>query len=218
MTNPSGAPCRLCLEAADYSVSMAASGEAGLAQAKKQPPDLALVDLRLGGMDGLAVTRALSQEAPGAQVVIMTAYATIDNAVEGNARWRGRLLSKALHARCREARRRARARVRAHATGAGRGRAAQSAHAGEEQQPRGARGIHARRARREQRRHGALARRNRHGEKPAGAPCAPAFATRRAPVRDRKLRHHQHESNRERTVRARQGRLHRSRPTARRVR
>ncbi|HEX3849724.1 MAG TPA: sigma-54 dependent transcriptional regulator [Polyangiaceae bacterium] len=73
---------RLCLEAANYSVSMAASGEAGLALAKKQPPDLALVDLRLGGMDGLAVTRALSQEAPGAQVVIMTAYATIDNAVE----------------------------------------------------------------------------------------------------------------------------------------
>ena len=58
------------------------SGEAGLALAKKQPPDLALVDLRLGGMDGLAVTRALAQEAPGAQVVIMTAYATIDNAVE----------------------------------------------------------------------------------------------------------------------------------------
>ncbi|HEY3666158.1 MAG TPA: sigma-54 dependent transcriptional regulator [Polyangiaceae bacterium] len=73
---------RLCLESADYSVSMAASGEAGLALAKKQPPDLALVDLRLGGMDGLAVARALSQEAPGAQVVIMTAYATIDNAVE----------------------------------------------------------------------------------------------------------------------------------------
>jgi len=73
---------RLCLESADYSVALASSGEAGLALAKKQPPDLALVDLRLGGMDGLAVTRALAQEAPGAQVVIMTAYATIDNAVE----------------------------------------------------------------------------------------------------------------------------------------
>jgi len=73
---------RLCLESGDYSVSLAGSGEAGLALAKKQPPDLALVDLRLGGMDGLAVTRALAQEAPGAQVIIMTAYATIDNAVE----------------------------------------------------------------------------------------------------------------------------------------
>lgn len=73
---------RLCLESAEYSVSLASSGEAGLALAKKQPPDLALVDLRLGGMDGLAVTRALAQEAPGVQVVLMTAYATIDNAVE----------------------------------------------------------------------------------------------------------------------------------------
>jgi len=73
---------RLCLESADYAVSLAASGEAGLALAKKQPPDLALVDLRLGGMDGLAVTRALAQDAPGVQVILMTAYATIDNAVE----------------------------------------------------------------------------------------------------------------------------------------
>ena len=73
---------RLCLESADYAVSLASSGEAGIAQAKKQPPDLALVDLRLGGMDGLAVTRTLAQETPGALVIVMTAYATIDNAVE----------------------------------------------------------------------------------------------------------------------------------------
>src|SRR5262245_42378064 len=33
-------------------------------------------------MDGIAVTRALAQEAPGTAVVIMTAYATIDNAVD----------------------------------------------------------------------------------------------------------------------------------------
>jgi NtrC-family two-component system response regulator AlgB len=73
---------RLCLESAGYSVLLAASGEAGIALAKKQPPDLSLVDLRLGGMDCLAVTRALAQEAPGALVILMTAYATIDNAVE----------------------------------------------------------------------------------------------------------------------------------------
>src|SRR3954471_12669076 len=73
---------KLCLESAAYSVSVASSGEAGVSQAKKHPPDLALVDLRLGGMDGLAVTRALAQEVPAAQVIVMTAYATIDNAVE----------------------------------------------------------------------------------------------------------------------------------------
>jgi NtrC-family two-component system response regulator AlgB len=73
---------RLCLESAGYRVTVAPSGEAGLAAAKRQPPDVALVDLRLGGMDGIAVTRALAQEAPTATVILMTAYATIDNAVE----------------------------------------------------------------------------------------------------------------------------------------
>ena len=73
---------RLCLESAGYRVTLAPSGEAGLVAVKRQPPDLALVDLRLGGMDGIAVTRALSQEAPTTTVVLMTAYATIDNAVE----------------------------------------------------------------------------------------------------------------------------------------
>jgi NtrC-family two-component system response regulator AlgB len=73
---------RLCLEGAGYRVTLAPSGEAAVAAAKRAPPDLALVDLRLGGMDGIAVTRALAQEAPTAAVVIMTAYATIDNAVD----------------------------------------------------------------------------------------------------------------------------------------
>jgi NtrC-family two-component system response regulator AlgB len=73
---------RICLEGAGYEVTLAASGEAGVAAARKHPPDVALVDLRLGGMDGLAVTKLLSQETPTTAVVIMTAYATIDNAVD----------------------------------------------------------------------------------------------------------------------------------------
>ena len=73
---------RLCLESAGYAVTLAASGEEGLALSRRNPPDLVLVDLRLGGVDGLAVTRALAQEIPGTPVVVMTAYATIDNAVD----------------------------------------------------------------------------------------------------------------------------------------
>jgi len=73
---------RLCLESAGYTVTLAPSGEAGLAAARRNPPDLALIDLRLGGIDGLTVTRTLAQEAPGTAVVVMTAFATIDNAVE----------------------------------------------------------------------------------------------------------------------------------------
>ena len=73
---------RVCLEGAGFRVTLAPTGEAGVAAAKRSPPDVARVDLRLGGMDGIAVTRALVQEVPGAVVVIMTAYATIDNAVD----------------------------------------------------------------------------------------------------------------------------------------
>src|SRR3954452_14698139 len=73
---------RLCLEGAGYRVTLAPSGEAAVAAARRAPPDLALVDLRLGGMDGIAVTRSLAHDAPTTSVVLMTAYATIDNAVD----------------------------------------------------------------------------------------------------------------------------------------
>src|SRR6185436_15937486 len=73
---------RLCLEGAGYRVTLAPSGEAAVAAAKRAPPDLAIVDLRLGGMSGIEVTRALAQESPTTAVVIMTAYATIDSAVD----------------------------------------------------------------------------------------------------------------------------------------
>ncbi len=73
---------KICLEAAGFKTSQASSGEAASSVARKAPPDLALVDLRLGGADGIAVTRALAQEVPGCAVVLMTAYATIDNAVD----------------------------------------------------------------------------------------------------------------------------------------
>ena len=73
---------RVCLEGAGYEVALAASGEAGVAAARRSPPDLAFVDLRLGGIGGLEVTRALAQDAPTTAVVLITAYATIDNAVD----------------------------------------------------------------------------------------------------------------------------------------
>ena len=73
---------RVCLEGAGYAVSLAATAEAGLAAARKAPPDLCFVDLRLGGASGLDVVRALAHEAPTTAVVLITAYATIDSAVD----------------------------------------------------------------------------------------------------------------------------------------
>ena len=73
---------RLCLEGAGYTVSLASSGEAAVAMARRAPPTPRLVDLRLGGLDGIGVLSALAEEAPATIVVLMTAYATIDNAVD----------------------------------------------------------------------------------------------------------------------------------------
>jgi NtrC-family two-component system response regulator AlgB len=72
----------LFLQAAGYEVMMAESGELGIELAMRMPPSLIFVDVQLGGMDGLAVTRRLAQEVPSAAILVMTGYATIENAVE----------------------------------------------------------------------------------------------------------------------------------------
>jgi two-component system response regulator HydG len=48
----------------------------------EQRPDLALVDLRMPDMDGLSVLRAIRAAEPACQVILMTAHASIDSAVE----------------------------------------------------------------------------------------------------------------------------------------
>jgi NtrC-family two-component system response regulator AlgB len=73
---------RLCLESAGYSVAIADGVESAAKSARRAPPDLALVDLRLGSGSGVDLTRTLLAETPATRVVIMTAYATIDSAVE----------------------------------------------------------------------------------------------------------------------------------------
>ena len=63
-----------------YTVLEAATGEAAMEQAAAA--DLVLLDLRLPDMDGLAVLRRLQETVPGTPVILMTAFSTIENAVE----------------------------------------------------------------------------------------------------------------------------------------
>ncbi|HSE95831.1 MAG TPA: response regulator, partial [Methylomirabilota bacterium] len=65
-----------------YRVRTAADGETCLQVATGEPVDLALVDLRMPGLDGLAVLRRLSAIQPGLRVVILTAFGSIDTAIE----------------------------------------------------------------------------------------------------------------------------------------
>lgn len=68
-----------------YRVSAATSGEEGLRLARKEHPDLLVLDLMLPGMDGLAVCRALKQQAETAAiaVVMLTAKGEESDVVAG---------------------------------------------------------------------------------------------------------------------------------------
>lgn len=60
----------------------AGSGLEGLALLREEKPDLVLLDLKLPGLDGLSVLRQIKAEMPLVTVIIMTAYGSIETAVE----------------------------------------------------------------------------------------------------------------------------------------
>ena len=76
----------LRLRAAGYAVRTAESGEAALASLSAERPHLVVSDLRMHGMDGLALFDAIRREAPDLPVVILTAHGTIPEAVDATRR------------------------------------------------------------------------------------------------------------------------------------
>src|SRR4029078_6261046 len=69
------------LTAAGYAVVTAESGQDCRAARAVPPPQLVITDLRMDGMDGLALFDAIHREAPALPVVILTAHGTIPEAV-----------------------------------------------------------------------------------------------------------------------------------------
>lgn len=65
-----------------HHVVTAESGEQALALVAQQPFDLALLDLNLPGMSGMEVLAALHQQTPDTVVIILTAHASLETAVE----------------------------------------------------------------------------------------------------------------------------------------
>ena len=64
-----------------YRVRVAGGGEEALGLAGAEPFDMALVDLRMPDLDGLAVLKQLAMIQPDLPVVILTAFATIETAI-----------------------------------------------------------------------------------------------------------------------------------------
>ena len=65
-----------------YRVHVAGGGEEALRLAGAEPFDMALVDLRMPDLDGLGVLKQLAMIQPDLPVVILTAFATIETAIE----------------------------------------------------------------------------------------------------------------------------------------
>src|SRR4051794_39775125 len=73
---------RTTLETMSHQVSEAATGEQALERLRQQAFDLAFLDRRLGREQGLDLLPQLLAQQPGLGVVIMTAFASVDSAVE----------------------------------------------------------------------------------------------------------------------------------------
>src|SRR5450759_3745919 len=70
----------LQLQSAGFDVEKAGTAEEGLRLADRA--DLVLTDLRLPGMDGLALLGLLRRQNSQLPVIVMTAYGTVESAVE----------------------------------------------------------------------------------------------------------------------------------------
>src|SRR5262249_36674394 len=70
------------LEQLGYAVSTAAHGTAALDKLASDQPALVLLDLRLPRLSGLDVLKQIKQTLPEVTVIVMTAYATVEKAVE----------------------------------------------------------------------------------------------------------------------------------------
>ena len=73
---------RMRLEAADYEVSTSLTEEGAEELVREDAFDLAVIDLQLQKMDGIALMRQLHLIHPDLSVIILTAYGSIETAVE----------------------------------------------------------------------------------------------------------------------------------------
>lgn len=96
MVNPSARPAILlvddddvfrdrlarALRTRDFDVRVAADAPIAIAMAREDPPEMAVVDLKLPGGSGLEVVREMAALDPATAIVVLTGYGSIATAVE----------------------------------------------------------------------------------------------------------------------------------------
>ena len=67
----------------EFEVTQAESGSRALEAIKAQAIDVAIVDVKMAGMDGLEILREIKRAAPGVEVIMLTGHASVESGVEG---------------------------------------------------------------------------------------------------------------------------------------
>ncbi len=65
-----------------YQVTAAANGEAAVEHARNYSVDLMVLDLKMPGMNGLDVAQVVSQVSPDTEIILLTAFGSMESAVE----------------------------------------------------------------------------------------------------------------------------------------
>lgn len=86
------------LEMDGYRTVEAAEGAAALEQLQRAPVDLVLSDVHMDGMDGHTLLRSIKQRWPEIPVVLLTAYAAVQKAVQAMREGAADYVSKPLEA------------------------------------------------------------------------------------------------------------------------
>ena len=73
---------KMCLSGEGYEIETAVNGEDGLEKAEKDKYDLIFLDIKMPGMNGMEVLEELRKRRNKTNIVIMTAYGTIEDAVK----------------------------------------------------------------------------------------------------------------------------------------
>ena len=76
----------IVLREAGYEVAEAEDGAAAMRRVAQDSFDVVLTDVRMGAVDGMDVLRSTLEASPSTQVIVMTAYGTIEAAVEAMRR------------------------------------------------------------------------------------------------------------------------------------
>jgi len=77
-----GKMIKAVLEQDGYIVETFLSASPALARLKEEKFDIVITDLKMKGVDGMEVLRTVKTDSPGTKVIMITAFASLDAAIE----------------------------------------------------------------------------------------------------------------------------------------